>query len=138
MGASNNSMKAGVIRKFLKRMLNPSGHSELSFEYLLKKDAIRWAGFDAENNVPLYIFTEKIMDISPALYQEHRLEVHKLTLTLWEKGFIEADWLSEDPIIHLSNFSFEMERVNALSSPEKHLISELKRLIGSQDCLEVE
>jgi hypothetical protein len=109
-------------------MLNPEGRSGLSFEYLFERDAIRWAGFNPENNVPLYVFTEKIKEISPALYQEHQAEVYKITLDLWEKGFFEANWLSEDPIIYLTDKSFEQEKLQGLSSPEKLLISELKRL----------
>jgi hypothetical protein len=117
-------------------MFNPEGPSELSFEYLLQRDAIRWAGFDPENNVPLYVFTEKIKDISPALYQERQTEVYKLTLDLWEKGFVEADWLSENPIIYLTDKSFEQAKLQGLSSPEKLLISELKRLTKGADHFE--
>ncbi len=136
MNKSNHSTNASFVSKFLKRMFNPESPSELSFEYLLERDAIRWAGFDPENYVPLYVFTEKIKEISPALYQERQTEVYKLTLDLWEKGFVEADWLSEDPIIYLTDKSIEQEKLQGLSSPEKLFISELKRLTEGVDHFE--
>jgi hypothetical protein len=117
-------------------MFNPEGKPELTLEYLIGIDAVQWAGFDAENDMPLYVFTEKIKEISPALYQERQTEVYKLTLDLWEKGFVEADWLSEDPIIYLTDKSFEQAKLQGLSSPEKFFISELKRLTEGVDHFE--
>jgi hypothetical protein len=136
MNKSNNSANASFVTKFLKRMFNPEGKPELTLEYLIGIDAVQWAGFDAENDMPLYVFTEKIKEISPALYQEHQTEVYKLTLDLWERGFVEADWLSEDPIIYLTDKSFEQEKLQGLSSPEKLFISELKRLTEGVDHFE--
>ena len=136
MNKSNHSANASFMSKFLKRMFNPEGKPELTLEYLIGIDAVQWAGFDAENNVPLYVFTEKIKEISPALYQERHTEVYKLTLDLWEKGFVEADWLSEDPIVYLTEKSFEEERLQGLSSSEKLFISELKRLTEGVDHFE--
>ena len=86
--------------------------------------------------MPLYVFTEKIKEISPALYQERQTEVYKLTLDLWEKGFVEADWLTEDPIVYLTEKSFEEKRLQGLSSSEKLFISELKRLTEGVDHFE--
>ena len=136
MNKSNHSANASFVSKFLKRMFNPEGKPELTLEYLIGIDAVQWAGFDAENNVPLYVFTEKIKEISPALYQERQTEVYKLTLDLWEKGFVEADWLTEDPIVYLTEKSFEVERLQGLSSSEKLFISELKRLTEGVDHFE--
>ena len=136
MNKSNHSANASFVGKFLKRMFNPEGKPELTLEYLIGIDAVQWAGFDAENNVPLYVFTEKIKEISPALYQERQTEVYKLTLDLWEKGFVEADWLTEDPIVYLTEKSFEEERLQGLSSSEKLFISELKRLTEGVDHFE--
>ena len=136
MNKSSHSANASFMSKFLKRMFNPEGKPELTLEYLIGIDAVQWAGFDAENNVPLYVFTEKIKEISPALYQERHTEVYKLTLDLWEKGFVEADWLSEDPIVYLTEKSFEVERLQGLSSSEKLFISELKRLTEGVDHFE--
>jgi hypothetical protein len=136
MNKSNNSANASFVTKFLKRMFNPEGKPELTLEYLIGIDAVQWAGFDAENDMPLYVFTEKIKEISPALYQERQTEVYKLTLDLWEKGFVEADWLSENPIIYLTDKSFEQAKLQGLSSPEKLFISELKRLTEGVDHFE--
>jgi hypothetical protein len=51
-------------------------------------------------------------------------------MQLWEKGFVEANWLEDDPIIYLSEKSFDQEKLQLLSSSERHFISEVKRQLG--------
>jgi hypothetical protein len=51
-----------------------------------------------------------------------------LILSLWEKGFINVDWLEDDPIVQLTEVGMDDEKVRALPSLEKLLISDLKRL----------
>jgi hypothetical protein len=115
------------IGKIFKRMFNPESKPQLTLEYLINEDAIQWAGINPDNNESLYIFTEKIKDIAPSLYQSHIQEIHNLAMQLWEKGFVEVNWLEDDPIIYLSEKSFDREKLQGLTSSERHFISEVKQ-----------
>jgi hypothetical protein len=117
-----------LIFRLLKRMFNPESKYSLSIENLRHTGAIEFAGFSDENNEPLYIITPKINEISPELNLELKQQFQQLILSLWEKGFINVDWLEDDPIVQLAEASMDDEKLRSLPSLEKLLISDLKRL----------
>ena len=120
-----------LIVRLLKRMFNPESKSKLSIENLLHAGAIEFAGFSDENNEPLYTITSKINEISPELNLELKQQFQQLILSLWEKGFINVDWLEDDPIVQLTEAGMDEEKVKVLPSSEKLLISDLKRFTKS-------
>ncbi len=120
-----------LIFRLLKRMFNPESKSNLSIENLLHKGAIEFVGFSDENNEPLYIITPKLNEISPELNLELKQQFQQLILSLWEKGFINVDWFEDDPIVQLTEAGMDEEKVKALPSLEKLLISDLKRFTKS-------
>lgn len=121
------------MKKILKRIFNPDSKKMIPNEqdimdYLILKGAMEVVGVDLEDGSFLYCFTPKIKEVMPELYEEHLRSLNAETLALWEKGFIDIDFFAEDPLISLSNKSFDLYEVNKLTKQEKSLIDEIKRL----------
>ena len=99
-------------------------------EKLILEGALEVAGVDSEDGSLLYSFTPKIEQVMPELYHDHMNSVNTEILSLWERGYVDIDFLSKDPIITLAEKSFNDIEVSKLTKREKWSIEELKRLSG--------
>jgi hypothetical protein len=123
------------MKKLFKRIFNPDGKSMSSdenemIEKLILEGAMEVAGVDAENGELLYSFTPKIQQVMPELYHDHMNSVNAEILSLWERGYVDIDFLAKDPIITLGPKSFNSIDVSKLTKREQWSIEELKRLSG--------
>jgi hypothetical protein len=100
---------------------------------LILEGGIEVAGVDPETGEMLYSFTPKVKEIMPELYDDHLNFVNAELMALWEKGFVDIDFLQDDPLISLSEKSYNQEEVNKLSKQEKWSLQELKRALSSQE-----
>ena len=100
---------------------------------LILEGGIEFAGVDAETGEMLYTLTPKIKEIMPELYEEHVNFINNDLMALWEKGFVDIDLFSEDPLIYISNKSYDKNEVMKLSKEERWSLQELKRTIDSQE-----
>lgn len=100
-------------------------------ERLVVSGALEMAGVDAETGDILYQFTPKLKEVMPELYREHMNYVNSELMGLWEKGFIDMDLLSNNPIVTLTKKAFSDDAVNALSESDRWAIQEIKRLMTS-------
>jgi hypothetical protein len=69
----------------------------------------------------------------PDLYTEHINTINQEMLSLWEKGYINIDFLADDPVITLSKKSLIDSEVNKLTKDEQWSIMELKRLMFKKE-----
>lgn len=99
-------------------------------ERLILEGAMEVAGVDAENGELLYSFTPKIQQVMPELYHDHMNSVNAEILSLWERGYVDIDFLAKDPVVTLGPKSFDNTEVSKLNKREKWSIEELKRLLG--------
>jgi hypothetical protein len=97
-------------------------------ERLILDGALEVAGVDSEDGSLLYSFTPKIKEIMPELYNDHINNVNSEILSLWERGYVDIDFLSKDPLVTLTRKSFNELEMSKLSKKEKWSIEELKRL----------
>jgi len=97
-------------------------------EQLILNGALEVAGVDSEDGSILYCFTPKIKEVMPELYNEHINNVNSELLALWEKGYLNIDFLAEDPIITPAQKSFNQEELSKLSKHDRWSIEEIKRL----------
>jgi hypothetical protein len=97
-------------------------------EKLILEGALEVAGIDADDGSLLYSFTPKIKEVMPELYHDHMNSVNAEILSLWERGYVDIDLLSNDPIVRLMPKSFDLSEVSKLNKSEKWAIEELKRL----------
>ena len=124
-----------IMKKLFKRIFNPDGKNMTSdeneiIERLILEGAMEVAGVDAENGELLYSFTPKIQQVMPELYHDHMNSVNAEILSLWERGYVDIDFLAKDPVVTLGPKSFDNTEVLKLNKREKWSIEELKRLSG--------
>lgn len=101
-------------------------------DHLILEGGIEVAGVDPDTGEMLYAFTPKVKDIMPELYDDHLNFVNDELMILWEKGYVDINFLMDDPLISLTTKSFIPEEVDKLSKQEKWSLKELKRAIGAQ------
>jgi hypothetical protein len=105
-----------------------SSEEDEIIERLILDGALEVAGVDSEDGSLLYSFTPKIKEIMPELYNDHINNVNSEILSLWERGYVDIDFLSKDPLVTLTRKSFNELEMSKLSKKEKWSIEELKRL----------
>lgn len=95
---------------------------------LVVAGALQMAGVDAETGEILYQFTPKLKEVMPELYHEHMNYVNSELMGLWEKGFVDMDLMSDNPIVALTEKAFDQDAINTLSKSDKWAVEEIKRL----------
>jgi hypothetical protein len=100
---------------------------------LILEGGIEFAGIDSESGEILYSLTPKIKDLMPDLYEEHLNFINADLMSLWQKGFVDVDFFSDDPLINITNKYYDEYEVAKLSKEERWSLRELKRAIESQE-----
>jgi hypothetical protein len=122
------------MKKILKRMFNPESKNmnndeQQIMEYLILNNALEAVAVDNKTGELLYSFTPKLKEIMPDLYEAHMNSVNLEMLSLWERGYINIDFLLDDPKITLTKKALEIKELEKLSPDELWSINELKRLL---------
>lgn len=100
---------------------------------LILSGALQVAGLDSETGEFLYQFTQKLKDVSPALYDEHVNHVNGELMRLWEKGLLDINMADENPIVKLTEKAFDDKELSELPKEDRWGIEEIKRLLKSQE-----
>lgn len=101
-------------------------------DHLILEGGIEVAGIDPESGEMLYAFTPKVKELMPELYDDHLNFVNDELMVLWEKGYVDIDFLMDDPLISLTAKSYDQAEVQKLSKQEKWSLQELKRVIKNE------
>jgi hypothetical protein len=96
---------------------------------LILEGALEVAGVDSETGELLYGVTSIMKDIMPDLYEDHLKEVNKGLLNLWEKGYVNIDFLLPDPIVTVSEKGLDKAEISKLTKTEIWALEEVKRLL---------
>jgi hypothetical protein len=100
-----------------------------TIEDLILKGAVEISSIDPKTGELLYSFSPKIKEIMPKLYEQHITEVNRDIMTLWEKGFLNIEMLTDNPLVTLSDKAFSDFEVENLSKELQMSLSEIKRLL---------
>jgi hypothetical protein len=100
-----------------------------TIEALIITGAIEVVGIDPKTEEPLYKFNQSIQEIMPELYEEHINEVNRDIMKLWEKGFLNIDFISDDPIVTVTDKAFNDEEIEKISRELQISLLEIKRLL---------
>jgi hypothetical protein len=100
---------------------------------LILDGGLEFAGIDSESGEMLYSMTPKIKDLMPDLYEDHLNFINNDLMSLWQKGFVDIDFFSDDPLININNKYYDENEVAKLSKEERWSLRELKRVIDSQE-----
>lgn len=97
---------------------------------LVLSGAMQFAGVDTNTGEMLYQFTPKLKEVMPELYNEHLNHVNKEIMGLWEKGFLNVDFMSENPIVTLTAKALIEKELEGLSKEDRWAIDEIKRILS--------
>ena len=97
-------------------------------ERLILEGGLEVAGIDSENGSFLYSFTPKIKELMPELYNDHLNRVNAEILSLWERAYVDIDFLAKEPVVTLTDKSFDPVEMSKLRKQDVWAIEELKRL----------
>ena len=126
------------MRKLFKMMFDPENKDRIpdeqtAIDYLMLNGGLQVAGIDEKTGEFLYTFTPKVKELMPELYHEHMNHVNNELMGLWEKGFINIDLMSDNPIVTLTQKALDPQEVARLSKEDQWSIEEIKRLLKSQE-----
>ena len=113
-------------------MFNDDSISKI-IDQLILDGGLEVAGIDPDSGEMLYAFTPKIKDLMPELYNDHLNFVNDELMVLWEKGYVDIDFLIDDPLISLTPKSSNPEETAKLSKQERWSLQELKRAIYTKE-----
>jgi hypothetical protein len=96
---------------------------------LILQGALEVAGVDSETNELLYTVTSKMQEVMPDMYEDHLTQVNRDLLNLWEKGYVNIDFLLAEPMVTISEKGLDKSEVSKLTKPEIWALEEVKRLL---------
>ena len=94
---------------------------------LILAGGLEISGVDESSGELLFTITNKMKDLMPELYEEHMAYVNENIMNLWEKGFVNVDMMSDDPIVTLTRKAYDIIEVSKLSKEELWSLKEIKR-----------
>ena len=123
------------MKKLFKRMFDPenknmSPEDQDIMDYLILNNALEVVAVDSKTGELLYSFTPKIKEIMPDLYEEHMNSVNSDILSLWERGYVNIDFLLDDPKITITNKALDKNELSKLSVDDLWSINQIKRLLN--------
>lgn len=107
--------------------------SQEIIDELILSGAMEVAGVDSKTGEFLYVFTPKLKDVMPELYDEHLNQVNSEIMRLWEMGFVNLDLMSSTPLVTLSDKAFDKKEILKLSKEDRWSIEEIKRILLSKE-----
>jgi hypothetical protein len=102
-------------------------------ESLILSGALEVAGIDDQTGEFLYNITPKLKNIMPDLYQDHIETVNKNMLILWEKGYLNIDFMDDNPLVTIADKGLDLKEIKKLSQEELFALEEIKRLLMNRE-----
>jgi hypothetical protein len=102
---------------------------EPSIEELILNGVVEVSGIDSETGEFLYSFTNRLYEVMPAFFSD-RLDFVKAEMAFFlELGFVEVDDPdAENPIVFLTDKSFDEDEIGNLSPKKQRSLEQIKRL----------
>lgn len=85
---------------------------------LILNGAIEVYGIDSETGEFLYNFTDKLKDVDPKAYKASIDYYESVVSNLWAKGFLSINMEDPDPIVTLTEFALNDEKLQELDKEE--------------------
>lgn len=126
------------MKKIFLRIFNPPSKgnamedTDKIINDLIMQGALDIAGIDHNGDI-LYSIKPTLKEVMPDLYNQHLQDVNAEIMNLWEKGFLDIDMLSNDPIVKLTDKSFSSKELRRLSSQELWSLEEIKRVLATKN-----
>jgi len=120
--------------KLFRMIFDPEGNNGMpqdipTIDYLILQGAVEVAGIDDNTGELLYVFSPKIKEVMPELYAEHMNYVNREIMNMWENGFVDIDFISDEPSVTLSDKAFDINEISRLSKEQQWSLQEIKRML---------
>lgn len=103
------------------------------FDRLILTGGLKFSGKDPETGENMYVRTEMLKEIDPVLDREISIYFSEVVMRLWEKGFIDMDVTSADPVINISKRSLDIEKINSLDTDEKTALKQIIKVLFEKE-----
>jgi hypothetical protein len=100
---------------------------------LILNGGLEFAGTDSETGEPLYKPTDRLKDIDARLSEDLSIYFSEITLKLWEKGFLDMDITERDPLVKLSDKSFDFDSIKSLDKEERVVIEQIIKALSGKN-----
>jgi len=107
-----------------------SNEEDSLIDDLILAGGLEISGIDEISGEFLYTITNKMKDLMPELYEEHMAHVNEEIMRLWEKGFVNVDMMSDDPIVTVTQKAYNIIEISKLNKEEIWCLDEIKRMMG--------
>jgi len=81
------------------------------FEQMILEGVVEFSGMDEETGEMLYNFTPDVIEKHPDIFERMVAEIQKEIYILWEKGFLEMDIASENPLVQITPKALNEEAI---------------------------
>lgn len=99
------------------------------FDRLVLTGGIKFTGKDPETGENMYVRTELLKDIDPNLDREMSVYFSEVAMKLWEKGMIDMDITSPNPIVTISERAFDINKIKALPVDERTAFQQIIKVL---------
>lgn len=97
------------------------------FDKLLLSGVIEPAALDSNTGEMLYTFSKNLEETNPELHKLVIDNFYKTSIKLWELGFLNMDITNSNPLVALTPFAFNENKINQLDEDLQFALSEIKR-----------
>jgi hypothetical protein len=101
-------------------------------ESLILNGGLEISGIDIESGEMLYNFTDELKNINPELHKVAQHYFHLEMMNLWEKGFLDINLESDDPIVSITDKSTNQESLKMLNKDEQKTLEEVFRVSNKE------
>lgn len=95
---------------------------------LILNGALEISAMDSETGQMVYAVTDKMAEIAPEIYKEISDQTQKDIMSLWEKGLLSVDILSENPEVSLTEIALDRGNWEDLSDSEYSTMNTVMRM----------
>lgn len=80
-----------------------------------------------------YKFTDKVKENNPEIHQEILEFFYKQVVIFWEKGFLNFDFSSDDPLVTVTEKIYDKDAIDSLKEIERVNLGLIISLMTKQD-----
>lgn len=94
-------------------------------ESLILNGGLEVSAIDIETGEALYTFTDKLEQVNPELHAAAKNYFYLEMMNLWEKGFLDIDLESDDPMVSITEKALDEDETNSLDEVSRHSLTQV-------------
>lgn len=94
---------------------------------LILSGALEISAMDSESGQMVYAVTDKMEELAPEIYREINDQIQRDVMSLWQKGLLAVDLLSNSPDISITELALDRANWIDLSDSEHSTMNTVMR-----------